>query len=820
MIVNNTVLSLQSDISYAAPEIDSISGNCFNGAALIRSADGSFAVNNDTTSSHMLNCQRSGGDRITVEGRNLGWRTSANNWRAAIVYVNSVQCEDPYLEYSIHEADSQMRLKCTLAPLNSFVSNVETPSIAIAADDQGRSYRAPTIYAGCPKNYVQSTTAVDGCSECESGKFSSGPYDVHCEDCKVGFMLTRHCEFPVLGIILILAILALLSICVATIVRMRATNAVTLKTETAREQQNRALQRLLVFKEKRIQRMQREFNEGWKISWSDISMGRKIGSGAEGDVYEATLQESMHVAVKLLRRNDVDTSDFVGSSDEIGFLMQTRHPRLVMFLGCGSVSTGSFFIVSEYVSGGNLADALWETPKIALAQRLQFACDISEGCQYLHSHFKLHRDLKSKNILVTDARALGLRRAKIADFGHSAFFSKRDVPDVLSLSVRSRNNRLEGVSSMTNISSYGAKTKKKPKRTSTRGSGGRKHNLRHHAVSASPTIGLPSPSDFAIRWAKSSAKRSNSISMDDSEDLDGSLHAFATAPLPSNLMETNASAEPSSPAKSTKRGDTHHWEVADPQAIAGTVAYFAPEIARVAVGNTMFGTVGSASDVYAFGVVLAELITQMPPWQIRDNKNEGKWKGISAKRVCDLTIEGQRPFNFLCTAPDSIEGRYIALCQRCWAQHPHDRPTFRLAYLTLREMLSDATVLHESEVQLLVDLPSRPPSMTKRNSVAERRKFDARISVPGARNCEKDRWRISTNTSVSFDARLPSQKSLPASVLSRYRVVPAKLRLTTTEIVFARPNGDTRNNGSDADDAILPFHLSLRIDGHNADLPR
>ena len=105
--------------------------------------------------------------------------------------------------------------------------------------------------------------------------------------------------------------------------------------------------------------------------------------------------------------------------------------------------------------------------------------------------------------------------------------------------------------------------------------------------------------------------------------------------------------------------------------------WLAPEI--LAGGSATF-----ASDVYAFGIVLWEMLT----WQL-------PWAGANPWQVVTVVAEGGRleipgrqqlPGN----DTDSFQGLdgYIGLIRRCWAQNPHERPTFQEVIGTLRDMLS------------------------------------------------------------------------------------------------------------------------------------
>ena len=107
-------------------------------------------------------------------------------------------------------------------------------------------------------------------------------------------------------------------------------------------------------------------------------------------------------------------------------MMRLRHPRIVGFLGAGELidpprpgekySRRGLFVVLEYVAGGDLSDRLKEaagdTILLPWKVRIQCALDIAEGMEYIHSKGRVHRDLKSMNVLC-DLEG----RCKIADLG-------------------------------------------------------------------------------------------------------------------------------------------------------------------------------------------------------------------------------------------------------------------------------------------------------------------------------------------------------------------------------------------------------------------
>ncbi|PRW33836.1 Serine threonine- kinase CTR1 [Chlorella sorokiniana] len=93
-----------------------------------------------------------------------------------------------------------------------------------------------------------------------------------------------------------------------------------------------------------------------------------------------------------------------------------------------------------------------------------------------------------------------------------------------------------------------------------------------------------------------------------------------------------------------------------------------------------------ASDVYAFSVVLHELLT----WQL-------PWGSTNPWQLVNHVLSGGRlevPSREALPGPDTAAfgglEAYISLMQRCWAQEPGQRPAFQQIVLELRALLEQA----------------------------------------------------------------------------------------------------------------------------------
>jgi serine/threonine protein kinase len=137
-------------------------------------------------------------------------------------------------------------------------------------------------------------------------------------------------------------------------------------------------------------------------------------SSSYGAVYKAIdRRDGMVVAIKVLKlHEDEDTSDLL---KEISILRECKNQYIVSYKGtfeCGE----DLWIVMEYCGAGSLADlmaicgTLLDEAQIAAIMRMALV-----GLDYLHKSNKIHRDIKSGNLLLNHDG-----ECKLADFGVSA----------------------------------------------------------------------------------------------------------------------------------------------------------------------------------------------------------------------------------------------------------------------------------------------------------------------------------------------------------------------------------------------------------------
>lgn len=157
-----------------------------------------------------------------------------------------------------------------------------------------------------------------------------------------------------------------------------------------------------------------------QVPRSAIGVGGALGSGGNSDVFFGVypLQSGQNVAVKVLKGiRPEDRADF---EKEIEFMSRMKHERLVPLLAV-CVDPPTMVLKLCHCS---LEDLLLREVDTCLSwtARLLLIRDIAEGLAYLHTNNTLHRDLKSKNVLIdydADENGEVVHRASLCDFGLS-----------------------------------------------------------------------------------------------------------------------------------------------------------------------------------------------------------------------------------------------------------------------------------------------------------------------------------------------------------------------------------------------------------------
>jgi len=154
--------------------------------------------------------------------------------------------------------------------------------------------------------------------------------------------------------------------------------------------------------------------------FSNLRVRKLIDEGASSQVWDGDWA-GVRVVVKVLREQEALRSFL----SEVNIWKALRHPCVCALLGvCMFESRPS--MVLEYMTGGSLHDLLHNSSERALTETFtlvisRIVAEVASGVAYLHSFGVMHRDVKTANVLLDDAR-----HAKVTDFGISTRFGRQD----------------------------------------------------------------------------------------------------------------------------------------------------------------------------------------------------------------------------------------------------------------------------------------------------------------------------------------------------------------------------------------------------------
>lgn len=153
----------------------------------------------------------------------------------------------------------------------------------------------------------------------------------------------------------------------------------------------------------------------------------KIASGSFGRVYRADDPHSgTVVAVKVLRRKWSDDPHNIELFEREGKLgMALKHPNIVEIISVArDLNSQQYFIVMEFVEGGNLRDFLVIRKKVEAAEALRIIEDAASGLAHAYGSGITHRDMKLTNILISTQGS-----AKLVDFGLAGVYGHARITD-------------------------------------------------------------------------------------------------------------------------------------------------------------------------------------------------------------------------------------------------------------------------------------------------------------------------------------------------------------------------------------------------------
>ncbi|XP_019614693.1 PREDICTED: fibroblast growth factor receptor 2-like isoform X2 [Branchiostoma belcheri] len=167
---------------------------------------------------------------------------------------------------------------------------------------------------------------------------------------------------------------------------------------------------------------------GFEVDPSRVTLGQRIGSGAFGLAYRATLttgDETEDVVVKTLK-------DAASEEDRLSFLQEIRavvalgvQDNVLSLVGCCTVVRDHLYLITEFMPYGDLKNFLrkcrqeeiYDEPRgdiynFEVKQMYQVARQIARGMDHISRSRYIHGDLAARNVLVGEEL-----KVKISDFG-------------------------------------------------------------------------------------------------------------------------------------------------------------------------------------------------------------------------------------------------------------------------------------------------------------------------------------------------------------------------------------------------------------------
>ena len=150
----------------------------------------------------------------------------------------------------------------------------------------------------------------------------------------------------------------------------------------------------------------------------DYTVQKDVGKGTFGQVYQVTrtdqiptsacTYQSTSLAMKVISINRSNNRAQVSLDREIQILSdmkKLKHENIVQYVECFHLD-GYAYIIMEYCEGGTLFQYIRKNGVVPEHTFVDFVRQIASGLEFLHSKHVLNRDVKSKNILITDFKYL------------------------------------------------------------------------------------------------------------------------------------------------------------------------------------------------------------------------------------------------------------------------------------------------------------------------------------------------------------------------------------------------------------------------------
>uniref|UniRef100_A0A3Q1FV51 non-specific protein-tyrosine kinase n=1 Tax=Acanthochromis polyacanthus TaxID=80966 RepID=A0A3Q1FV51_9TELE len=163
-------------------------------------------------------------------------------------------------------------------------------------------------------------------------------------------------------------------------------------------------------------------NKGYGIARDDIVLGRILGEGFFGEVYDGVYKKSdgerVNVAVKTCKDCSPDVMEKFMS--EAVIMKNLDHPHIVKLIGI--IEDDPVWIVMELYQYGELGNYLTQNQnKLTNMTLVLFSLQICKALVYLEGINMVHRDIAVRNVLVASPECV-----KLGDFGLSRYIEDEE----------------------------------------------------------------------------------------------------------------------------------------------------------------------------------------------------------------------------------------------------------------------------------------------------------------------------------------------------------------------------------------------------------
>ena len=152
---------------------------------------------------------------------------------------------------------------------------------------------------------------------------------------------------------------------------------------------------------------------------------RKLGSGAMATVFLAKqLSLDRLVAIKVLPRRFSSNADFIERFYKEGrAAARLNDPNIVAAYDVGQAGEHHYFVM-EYVDGDTVYDRIKDSKRFDEASAIQVTMQVASALRHAHAVGFIHRDIKPKNIMLTQDDS-----AKLADLGLARALSDKEAAE-------------------------------------------------------------------------------------------------------------------------------------------------------------------------------------------------------------------------------------------------------------------------------------------------------------------------------------------------------------------------------------------------------